>query len=678
MLICDTSWPSTSVSRPFAAPPFQAAARSDAPAAAVQYAWGPWLVLAGMTVLFAAVFAFLSVARHEAFQSHAFDLGNMDQAVWNTLHGHFLRFTDMHVHHRVLTTRLAIHVEPLLAVLALLYLIHSGPETLLVTQALVVAVGTVPAYLIARQAIGHGWLAIVFPLAYLLHPSLQNAVLDDFHAVTLSACFLLWALYFAYRAQFAPFAVAGVLAASTKEEVALMVGVLGTVLLYRRRYVAGAITMMAGLAWFFICLGIIIPANNPAGQSPYLGRYAYLGHGLGGVLAGAIRHPDLVLRTLFATARLNYLSDLLHPAGFLSVLAFPVFLLALPALLINMLSANPRMYSGFYQYSAEIVPYVIASAAIGTGLITRRATSSLGGRVHWVLPALCLLILSATAYDSWRYGFSPLSHDYAVPAPGAHQRIENRLLGVIPPGAVVAAADEIESHLSDRSWIYLLPTVHPRNGPVADYIALDASVPSLPVTPVTLHRTAMLSLRHGYGIVGAGDGILVLRRHAGSAHIPSAFYSFIFSGASNAIRQNLHWGPLRLVGIVVHPSDRQVNRSRPSIGVETFWRVTNRLSSRVHITVLLSPVYQTAHPVFPSGWRAEGDSPTWDWLPLRSWPAGRSIRAASLPLTPATGQQGWVDVAVEVEGLGAVSGTGPARLGRDHDAVRIATVGVNP
>jgi len=107
-----------------------------------------------LSLLFAGVMGWLSAARHRAYQSHAFDLGNMDQAVWNTAHGQPLRFTDMSVHGRVLTDRLAIHVEPLLAVFAPLYLVYPHVSVLLVAQAVVVASGAVPAYLLARSVLG--------------------------------------------------------------------------------------------------------------------------------------------------------------------------------------------------------------------------------------------------------------------------------------------------------------------------------------------------------------------------------------------------------------------------------------------------------------------------------------------------------------------------------------------
>ncbi|MGH2442940.1 MAG: DUF2079 domain-containing protein, partial [Chloroflexota bacterium] len=313
----------------------------------------PLAVTFVIAVAFAVLFSWLAVARHQAFQSHAFDLGNMDQAVWNTLHGHLLRFTDMQVGHRVFTSRLAIHVEPLLIPMALLYLIHSGPSTLLITQAVVVCSGAIPAYLLARSVTDRAWLSLVFPLAYLLHPSLQNAMLDDFHAVTMAAAFLLWAIYFAHRLSMAWFGVFAVLAAATKEEAGLLVAMLGVYLLYRRKGVAATITFFGGIAWFLIAVLIIIPGHNPSGHSPYLSRYSYLGHGLAGIVAAPFRHPHLVLRVLSSHSRLEYLSNLLHSLGFTSLLGLPMLLLSWPVLLINMLSADARMYSGFYQYSAE-------------------------------------------------------------------------------------------------------------------------------------------------------------------------------------------------------------------------------------------------------------------------------------------------------------------------------------
>src|SRR5205823_3590988 len=49
----------------------------------------------GFTATYALVFALLAVARHMAFQTRSFDLGIMTQALWSTVHGHFLQVTTL-------------------------------------------------------------------------------------------------------------------------------------------------------------------------------------------------------------------------------------------------------------------------------------------------------------------------------------------------------------------------------------------------------------------------------------------------------------------------------------------------------------------------------------------------------------------------------------------------------
>src|SRR5438132_1206153 len=81
-------------------------------------------VVYGVTWSYALVFALFAVARHLAFQTQRFDLGVMTQAIWETLHGHFLEVTTQRGEQ---ITRLAVHVDPFLALLAPLWAIWPSP-----------------------------------------------------------------------------------------------------------------------------------------------------------------------------------------------------------------------------------------------------------------------------------------------------------------------------------------------------------------------------------------------------------------------------------------------------------------------------------------------------------------------------------------------------------------------
>ena len=61
---------------------------------------------------YAVLFVFAAVLHYDVFEMARFDLGNMVQAIWNTLHGHFLETTTRSGHQR---DRLGFHVDPFLA-----------------------------------------------------------------------------------------------------------------------------------------------------------------------------------------------------------------------------------------------------------------------------------------------------------------------------------------------------------------------------------------------------------------------------------------------------------------------------------------------------------------------------------------------------------------------------------
>ncbi|MBV9616938.1 MAG: DUF2079 domain-containing protein, partial [Ktedonobacteraceae bacterium] len=90
-----------------------------------------WLLLILAVIVYVIVMSYQSVLRYDTFKATAFDLGNMDQAIWNTLHGRFFVWTNQGDNYFGPPTRLAQHVEPILIPLSLLYIFHADPRILL-------------------------------------------------------------------------------------------------------------------------------------------------------------------------------------------------------------------------------------------------------------------------------------------------------------------------------------------------------------------------------------------------------------------------------------------------------------------------------------------------------------------------------------------------------------------
>ncbi|MGD2207343.1 MAG: DUF2079 domain-containing protein, partial [Anaerolineae bacterium] len=270
------------------------------------------LVVVGLLVVaYVAVLGTLSLRRHQNLRTHALDLGYTDQAVWNTLHGRPFRFStyldaafrlDIPIQDfRQPDVLLGYHVEPILAPISLLYLLHDGPETLLWLQTVALALGAVPVYLLARHKFTvHSsqftihWFPVAFVLIYLLSPPLAAANLSDFHAVALSPVFLLAAFYFLETDRPWGFVACAFLAAMTKEEVGLLVSMMGLwAALARRRWLLGLGVAAAGAGWSFLCFAVIMPHFSGLESPAFLVRYGQFGDSPVGIARNLARQPGL-------------------------------------------------------------------------------------------------------------------------------------------------------------------------------------------------------------------------------------------------------------------------------------------------------------------------------------------------------------------------------------------------
>jgi uncharacterized membrane protein len=447
----------------------------------------------------------------------AFDLGNYDQAVWNTIHGRLLRFTNV----EGLTIRLAQHVEPILLPISLFYLLYESPKTLLVLQTVVVALGAWPVYLLAREKLRSEFGGIVFALAYLLFPALEAANLFDFHAVTLAPAFLLYAFYFLEKRMHLWSFIFAILAMSCKEDIPLLVAMMGAyAFLLRRERKVGALMVGVALVWFYIAFYIIIPHANPGGKSQYLVYYEHWSDNPV-EMALAVVKPSF-WNVILTRDNLAYLFKLFLPLAFLPLFSLPTFLIALPSLAINLLSTAQLMGRlEMFHYAAPTVPFATLSAIGGAGFLIQRFGKRVPkgpGSLSYLLSGLVLVC--SLGYHRYR-GFSPLSVRFRWPAATEHHRLAQELIDRLPPTASVSAQLNLNPHVSHREKLYIFPNVND-----AEYIFLD--VDSLGNKDDINTWIKEQLLENGlFGVVAAQDGYLLLQRGASDSRPPDSFYTFV-------------------------------------------------------------------------------------------------------------------------------------------------------
>ncbi|TML96218.1 MAG: DUF2079 domain-containing protein [Actinobacteria bacterium] len=464
------------------------------------------MLLAAGVAAYAAGFAALSALRHDAFVTGRFDLGNMVQAVWSTAHGHPLRMTDLHGDQ---ISRLAAHVDPILVLFAPLWWLWPSPQLLLVAQALVVALGAVPVFLLARKHLRSARAGLGFALAYLLYPATGWLTLNEFHPVALATTFLLVAFWYLDEDRLLPFALFAIAAAACKEEIALVVAGFGIwYALARRRWIAGVVIAAAGGIWAAIAIAVVIPHYNAGAESDFYGRYSEVGGSAGGILKTAVTHPLRIAEAAFSSRDLQYLLQLVMPLAGLCLLAPLVLVAALPELAINLLSATTTQTSIHFHYTAGLIPPLVIAAVFGAKRLGR-----------WAVPIAMLVVLAALIGNyrlgpipGWRH--LPGGEQFQATAQRVtdHDRIADRALSLIPHSAVVSATNTLGGHLSARARVLSFPFLQD-----ATWVAADETQPGFADRYAPLPTAIQLgALRRNpeWRLVFEQDGILIFHRRS--------------------------------------------------------------------------------------------------------------------------------------------------------------------
>ena len=464
----------------------------------------PRLLLWSAIAAYAVGFASLSILRHRAYNTGRYDLGNMEQTVWNTAHGHFLRMTSGNGEQ---ISRLAAHFDPILAAFAPLWWLWRSPELLLASQALLVALGALPVFQLARKHLGSEQAAVGFALAYLLYPATQWLTLNEFHPVALATPFLLFAFRYLDDDRLLPFAIFAALAMTTKEEVGLVVACFGGWYALRRRGRAGLVAAAAGLVVSVVAVEALIPHFNH-GESSFLGRYDRVGGSPAGIVRTLFTHPLRLAQVAFQGRDVRYLLELGLPLACLFVLAPLVLVAALPELALNVLSQTTTQASIRFHYTAAAIAPLVAAAIVGAGRLARR----------WpALPVGAVVVVLAVAAN-WRLGAIPLwsdvpggqayQHDAATVT--AHDRIADEAVRLVPAGAVVSASNSLGAHLSDRRRVLSLPELADATWVVADETRSSYEDRVAPIPAAT--ALALLRRDRRWTRVFERDGIVVFHR----------------------------------------------------------------------------------------------------------------------------------------------------------------------
>lgn len=354
------------------------------------------------------------------------------------------------------------HFQPLLYLLLPVFAVAQSPVTLFVCQALVVAAGVFPCFLLARDVLKREEQALAVTLCYALYPSVLSTAWS-FYPDAFAVTALMWAFWFARSGRTAFMLIFLALTLSAKETMALPVLSFGAYLfLWERRQVLGLGVAAAAVAYLFVSLHLIIPFFANAADYPYVkGLYGPLGGSLAELLRTLLLQPWKILPYLFSWSALKYFLGLLFPVAFLPLLGWRIWILTLPVLLQNLLVWGPqgdmwnRSSTGLW--SATLIPFTFVAVL--------QALKILGEHTSQVALRRVLAVLMITTLLSISLASPP--YRWSLPAYGG---IEKTVRNQIPAGASVSTnVRALWCQLTKDYTLYLFP----KRYDATDYVVIE-------------------------------------------------------------------------------------------------------------------------------------------------------------------------------------------------------------
>ena len=473
-----------------------------------------WIMLAA-AASYVVFFSVLGILDHWGLRTLYNDLGYAEQSLAQIAAGHPTlprpggpAFGD---------PRLAKHANFAFFAVAPLYVLFPFAETLLILASAAVAAAAVALFFLARHVLKRGAWGLLFGLALLINPLVQETNLFDFHVEVLALPFFLWAAYALERKRWGWYWLAVLLLLSVKEEMPFLVATWGIFVTVRhsRRHglltIGVAILSFLGIAWMMSHLGKGVGEDFPL-------RFGYLGGSVPDMLWTLLSDPGQTFHVILHPSKVKYLQYLGIQALPLGIFAPLALLAALPHACINLLDAlNFQSRLTDVYYSGIIIAVAYAAGVYGLRRLRQlpRPVANIGVTL-FAAQAVVIAVLMApnplSRHAEWR--------DFAI----LHDTgIFRSMLQAIPPGAVVMTQNNLGAHLARENIVIFTG----KNMSRAKYMFFHIQLPFARRRPrssspymilgskTTTYRRDVLAAfdRPDFGVVSYGSAFYLLKRN---------------------------------------------------------------------------------------------------------------------------------------------------------------------
>ncbi len=427
-------------------------------------------------ILIFGVFVFyvgtIGVLRYRTYSAPNFDFGifvNMFHNMKETL------LPTVSCERDTIMSHFDIHISPIWYLLLPFYALFPTPETLQIGQAVILASGVFPLYLICRKYSLSRPMCIGASFIYACLPALSSGTFYDIHENCFLTPLLLWTFYFFEKDKPIPMYIFAFLTLTVKEDAAVYVAIFALYAFFsRKKHLHGAIM----IAFSIIYISVAVSTLDKTGYGAMTNRYSNYTDGKEGlipILLTCIKNPAYIF-TQFAVSgdggatlasKLLYILQVIVPLGFVPFITKKIsrYILLFPLILINLMPLYPYQYQIGFQYSFGSTAFLVYLLVINV------ADMKIEGK------KLAVSFCAVASALLFTVSCMPTYKQYTETWDVNHKQFEamDEILEQIDRDASVTASTMLLPHLADRSEIYEVHyhKIGTSDSVYTDYVVID-------------------------------------------------------------------------------------------------------------------------------------------------------------------------------------------------------------
>jgi len=402
-----------------------------------------WFLIA----IFALVYGVASIRQHLLFETMGWDLAVFDQGVWQYSQFKFpySSFHDL--------PWLADHFHLILVSLAPFYWFWPDARVLLVAQAVIISLGALPLYLLAKKVTKNHFFSLVVALGYFLYYSLQWHMFSGFHELTFLPLTFGGVLYFWETRSSKFYWLFFILSVLVKEEIGLLLAAFGIWAFFndKKRIRQAILTVVLGLIATFGLIYLVMPQ---IGGQPY----RHLGYGRSGETPIAVAE-NLIANPLFlvkaftdSPVKIKTVFANFWPWGFLPLLAPTTLILAFQQYAIRFLDyVKVIRWTPYFAYSLPLATITAWGSIYGFKNLQKILNKKLADFLSYFLIILIVFqqyVLHAPLNSIFKKSFYR-SEQWMLD--------NHKVFSCIPDRASLSAQNSLAGWLSQREQIDIFP-----------------------------------------------------------------------------------------------------------------------------------------------------------------------------------------------------------------------------